>query len=59
MVLSIGRQSLSVAGVGRCRLNIVDEILVKEELANVRDGATRQGSICKFCCILMDNNVLR
>lgn len=58
-VLSVGRQSLCVAGVRRCCLNVVDEILVKEELANVGNGATRQGSIGKFCCVLMDDDVLR
>lgn len=57
-ILSIGRQTLCVRGVWRCCLDIVDEILVKEELTNVGDGATCQGSIGKFCCVLMDDDVL-
>lgn len=59
MVLGVGGQGLGVGRVRARGLDLVDEALVPEELADVGDGASGQGAVGELGGALVDDDVLR
>lgn len=58
IVLLVRCQCIRAQAVGSQLVDIGDETLVKEELADVRNSAAGQGTVGKLGCILVDNHML-